>query len=125
MEGIFDVPYGADGMGIGEQYPVADYGTPSPDMQGATWGELNEAGFDRPDPAPAIEIDGEVRELFFYVLRDAEGQIVATWDEGRWWTPAESAAFTAVMASPVVRRMAEATASLTGNRAQRRRRRKQ
>jgi len=27
------------------------------------------------------------------VLRDPVGRIVATWDEGRWWTPDESAEF--------------------------------
>jgi hypothetical protein len=31
----------------------------------------------------------------FLVLRDPSGAIVASWAEGRWWTPAEAAAFTA------------------------------
>lgn len=29
-------------------------------------------------------------EALFPALRDADGVIVATWDEGRWWTPEES-----------------------------------
>lgn len=33
----------------------------------------------------------------FRALRNREGVIVATWDEGRWWTPEESDAFIAAM----------------------------
>jgi hypothetical protein len=33
----------------------------------------------------------------FHVLRDSEETIVATWDEGRWWTSEESDAFTAAI----------------------------
>ena len=33
----------------------------------------------------------------YLVLRDPDGVIVATWDEGRWWTPEESDAFTAAI----------------------------
>jgi hypothetical protein len=44
-------------------------------------------------------IDGDVlaqvgREARSFVLRNPTGKIVATWDEGRWWTPEESAEFT-------------------------------
>jgi hypothetical protein len=37
----------------------------------------------------------------FLVLRDPSGAIVATWDEGRWWTPEESDALTAALISEV------------------------
>jgi hypothetical protein len=36
-------------------------------------------------------------ECTFTALRDPDGAIVATWDEGRWWTPSESDAFTAAI----------------------------
>jgi len=35
------------------------------------------------------------------VLRDPDGTIVATWDEGRWWTPEESARFVEVLTSEI------------------------
>lgn len=39
------------------------------------------------------------QELQVQVLRDPEGAIVATWDEGRWWTPEESARFVEALTS--------------------------
>jgi hypothetical protein len=42
------------------------------------------------EPALAAQI---LRDTYSRVLRDAEENIVATWDEGRWWTPDESAEF--------------------------------
>jgi hypothetical protein len=33
----------------------------------------------------------------FPALLNPDGVIVATWDEGRWWTPEESDAFTAAL----------------------------
>jgi hypothetical protein len=42
------------------------------------------------DPDTAAQL---LRSAAFRVLRDPEGGIVATWDEGRWWTPDESAEF--------------------------------
>jgi hypothetical protein len=42
------------------------------------------------DPQLASDI---LREMPALVLCDPEGAIVATWDEGRWWTPDESAEF--------------------------------
>jgi hypothetical protein len=81
----------------------------------ATFAELRAAGFHgrpeaepierEPGTAPLDEllIPGEeglvsastlLGDATFHVLRDSEETIVATWDEGRWWTPEESDAFT-------------------------------
>ena len=119
------VKRGGAGLGIGEQYPVSVYGPPQAKHGGATWEDLREAGFDRPGDGPTfVGPDGEEHPLFFFVLRDMQG-IVATWDEGRWWTPRESAAFTASMLHPAVRMLAETTHAIeTENRETRRRRRR-
>ncbi len=86
---------------------------------GATMAQLRAAGFyggpgadshlgeDKPGQQPLDEmlVEGEqritpdvtvqmLRSATFLMLRDATGSIVATWDEGRWWTPAESDEFT-------------------------------
>jgi hypothetical protein len=58
-------------------------------------------------------------EMMIACLRDDDGNVVATWDEGRWWTQEESAAFVLTLTNPLMRQMAEATAL---NRSQRRRR---
>jgi len=84
----------------------------------ATFADLRAAGFHaggepperKPGTAPALErfVDGRqtirpedasalLAESLFHVLRDPAGKIVATWDEGRWWTPEESDAFTAMI----------------------------
>jgi len=42
-----------------------------------------------------IPMNTVLAESDSYVLLDPEGKIVATWDEGRWWTPEESDLFTA------------------------------
>jgi hypothetical protein len=81
----------------------------------ASHAELQAAGFhlgedlgkDEPGQQPLDEmlVEGEqvigpdvaaqlLRQSKFLVLRDPQGTIVATWDEGRWWTPEESAEFT-------------------------------
>ena len=70
---------------------------------GATSSELQAAGFhrgarvqNRPEQTlrrTGYEVlrdpDGRLRQVRFRVLRDPEGRIVATWGEGRWWTPDE------------------------------------
>jgi hypothetical protein len=84
----------------------------------ASYAELQAAGFHggteaepverKPGTAPASELTtiGEqlvdptmakaiLAESTFRVMRDPERAIVATWDEGRWWTPAESDAYSA------------------------------
>lgn len=122
------VAYGGAGLGIGEQYPVEVWGTPngSPE-QSASRTEMCEAGFDRPAHPETKLIDQhgnevDIGSLRYFVLRDDGGQIVATWDEGRWWSLAESEALIAAMVNPAVRQMAEATHSFTElNREQRRR----
>ncbi len=62
--------------------------------------ELAEAGF---EVAP-LYINGETgrsrfgpaegyHPVHFHYLRNPEGELVATWDEGRYWTPEESASW--------------------------------
>lgn len=66
-------------------------------------GDLGEA---RPGDPPLSEMLVEGRQMVepdtaalllrhakLKVLRDTQGRIVATWDEGRWWTPEESDEF--------------------------------
>ena len=36
----------------------------------------------------------------FLYLRNPEGEIVATWDEGRWWTPEESKSWDLMLQVP-------------------------
>jgi hypothetical protein len=43
------------------------------------------------------------QESGHHVLRNREGAIIATWDEGRWWTPEESEAFTAALVAELRR----------------------
>lgn len=121
-DNIVTTPYGAEGLGIGERYPVADYGTPGSDDEhwgSASWAELREAGFDREGEGPVlVDEAGNSHPAYFFTLL-VDGAIVAVWDEGRWWTPEESAAFSTVLGSPLMRQLAEATAM---NREQRRRR---
>jgi hypothetical protein len=71
--------------------------------------ELEAAGFQRgPGARPALQpgsaplselvVDADVSGVpletlagaVFIVLRNSGGSIVATWSEGRWWTPEES-----------------------------------
>ena len=71
----------------------------------ATYAELRAVGFHqggRADGADrlsgpqdiALDLAGQIlKNVTFRVLRDPAGKIVATWDEGRWWTPSESDEF--------------------------------
>lgn len=121
LENMNSVEYGGEGLGISQEYPVEKYGTWAHATERANWQELNDAGFDRPGEGPII--NGE--KPLFFVLRNIDGDIVASWDEGRWWTPRESEAFLATMMSPAVKMLAETTHAIeTKNREQRRRRRK-
>ncbi len=100
----------------------------------ATEAEVEAAGFrgagpEKPGQQPLDEMiveDGEqmlpievvdqvMRQARHRVLRDPHGEIVATWDEGRWWTPSESGEFTR-------RLVAEMTAPPPMNRRERRQR---
>lgn len=136
VDDIMAVPRGGEGLGIGCEYPVGVYGTCfeiDPEAAAAgwrevtvSWDELRQAGFNRPagEGPVIVDADGVEHEAFFFGLADPVGQLVATWDEGRWWTPLESEAFAATMQNPAVRMLAETTYAIaTGNRAQRRRRR--
>jgi hypothetical protein len=66
---------------------------------GASFAELQAAGFheDTRDAEDGHADDPTLARIIlnerFQVLRDPNGTIVATWDEGRWWTPEESAEF--------------------------------
>jgi hypothetical protein len=84
----------------------------------ASYAELQAAGFHGGPEAPPVRrspgtppiselvVPGEVvqvsaatllAEAKFRALRDRDSRIVATWDEGHWWTPSESVAFTAAL----------------------------
>jgi hypothetical protein len=54
-----------------------------------------------------IQENAKAQGLTFIYLKNAEGEIVATWDEGRWWTPDESAAFTLMGMTPAAYALAE------------------
>jgi hypothetical protein len=81
--------------------------------------EAAEAGF-RCGQIFLAEVDGEMkashdpewhpdaRPIHYSFLRDQNGDLVATWDEGRWWTPDESAAWGLMLASPAAYQLAEA-----------------
>lgn len=98
-------------MDIPRTYPTMPDGFTE---RGATHAEMVAAGFRqgadvgtrRPGEQPLDEmlVDGPqsigpdlaaqiLREKKVRVLCDSAGKIVATWDEGRWWTPSESAEF--------------------------------
>ncbi|MGE5273861.1 MAG: hypothetical protein ACM3QU_08915 [Verrucomicrobiota bacterium] len=86
-----------DPRNIAETYPGVP---PGFSVDSATIAELREAGFDGREPGqpragaqPLDEMPVDGRQTV-HVLRDPEGQIVATWNEGegRWWTPKEWAA---------------------------------
>jgi hypothetical protein len=57
--------------------------------------ELRAAGFHSQLEAADVEAHdmGLPPGVRFKVLRDPSRAVVAQWDEGRWWTPAESDAF--------------------------------
>jgi hypothetical protein len=125
--------YGAD-----RDIPNTYHEVPAGFTEGdATDPELRAAGFrggfdvgtDKPGQQPLDEmlVDGQqvvvgpdlagqiLRESTFKALRDPAGMLVATWDEGRWWTLEESAEF--------VRQLVQEAAPPV-NRAERRARRK-
>jgi len=62
--------------------------------------------------------------LAYCYLRNADGVLVATWDEGRWWTPEESAAFRLMLQVPDTYVVAEGFRQQSLPRRERRRRRK-
>lgn len=72
--------------------------------------QITEAGFDAPsrlwfDPetqTASMEEKPGTTLLAWRYLRDPEGKLVATWDEGRWWTPEESEAFHLMLMVPGV-----------------------
>lgn len=111
-DGLFsDTPRGED-LPIGKTYPYPQ--DDLPEGFTAEWiraddPQLEEAGFTpvhiyvtedgrgvfeppHPDAVPAS----------FGYLRNPVGKLVATWDEGRWWTPEESEAFHLMLRVPGV-----------------------
>ena len=70
----------------------ADPGEDKPGQQPLS--EMLVSGSQMLTPDVAAQV---MRNALFRVLRDPDGSIVATWDEGRWWTPDESEAFTALL----------------------------
>lgn len=75
--------------------------------------EIAEAGF---EVAVCYLVDGQMQlqppyegatPASYLYLRDQDGKIVATWDEGRWWTSEESAAFKLMLLTPATYFMAE------------------
>jgi hypothetical protein len=66
-------------------YPDDDEGRPRPGD--APLDELAVEGPQRMEPGVADQL---LRASTFVVLRDPDGVIAATWDEGRWWTPSEA-----------------------------------
>jgi len=93
-------------------YTPARWQTPIPEGWKEVWiagddDEPAEAGF----KVAALYVDKEAgtasytpgpgREVTSYLyLRDHEGSLVATWDEGRWWTPDESNQFQLMLLVP-------------------------
>jgi hypothetical protein len=67
---------------------VPDLGTNEPGQQPLD--EMLVEGPQRVDPDVAKQV---LRQVTVRVLRAPNGDIAATWDEGRWWTPDESAEF--------------------------------
>jgi hypothetical protein len=76
-------------------------------------GEIEEAGFnvavtfigEREDGSTFVTSDPEAGNMGFPIgaflfLRNRDDEIVATWDEGRWWTPEESNAFALMLQVP-------------------------
>jgi hypothetical protein len=115
-------------MGISEEYPVALYGTPFDGVSrvvGLGWKELNAVGFPRDDPEDLTVVDQHGNQTLWRDMRHfcltVDEKVVALWDEGRWWTPAENEAFVTILRSPLMKQLAEATAM---NRAQRRSRKR-
>jgi hypothetical protein len=53
-----------------------------------------------PEQVGWLQGQAQAQGMTFIYLRNAEDEIVATWDEGRWWTPDESAAFALMGTTP-------------------------
>lgn len=60
-----------------------------------------------PETVGTLQANAKANGLTFVYLKNTEGKIVATWDEGRWWTPDESAAFSLMATTPAAYALAE------------------
>jgi hypothetical protein len=81
-------------MKPGSEYPIPNtygtdqYGAPGHTTDWAMTRDLADAGFEGETvEVPTGVLTHQIRSM---VLRNALGQIVATWDERRWWIPDES-----------------------------------
>lgn len=113
----FPIPckYEFTATGIGEQPKATTpkFDTPIPEGWSEEWiyhddPRVQEYGF---TPAPlwydeatqqaGFEWSPGAKPLAVRYLLDEEGALVATWDEGRWWTPEESDQFVAMIGGRV------------------------
>ena len=114
-----DLDWILDKMPRGEDLPIActyefSKGKPGPEQEDVPEGwqivgdvtpeDVAAAGW--PQMAHLQEAVLSMGKTFIY-LKNAEDEIVATWDEGRWWTPDESASFTLMGLAPATYAMAE------------------
>jgi hypothetical protein len=105
MEWLRDSPRG-DRLPIGCQHRFS-FGKPTFDLADLPdgWtvkyrphGHPDTAAFPTADQPPIILPDG--RPLVMVFLQDPDGELVATWDERRWWTPEESNAWLLMLRVP-------------------------
>jgi hypothetical protein len=105
----------------GEDLPVActyefSKGKPGPEQSDLPEGwriaghdvspeDIVEAGW--PEIVGSLQGRAHEQGMTFIYLRNSENEIVATWDEGRWWTSDESAAFTLMARAPASYAIAE------------------
>lgn len=86
-----------DASDLPEGWRIAGHDVESEDVVAAGW----------PEAMGVIQANAKANGLTFIYLKNIEGEIVATWDEGRWWTPDESAAFTLMGTTPAAYALAE------------------
>lgn len=104
-----DTPRG-ELLPIGRTYAFGD--ADLPEGWSAEWivptdSEVQEGGFisppvwvDREKGYASFGPDEGLTQGKFLYLRNPDGVLVATWDEGRWWTPPESEAFLTMLRVP-------------------------
>lgn len=73
----------------------------------AIWPRNDERVRHFPTCGPQGVTDQEGYPIGMAFLLNPEGEPVATWDEGRWWTPEESNAWLTMLAVPAAYVMAE------------------
>jgi hypothetical protein len=86
-----------DASDLPEDWRIAGSEVEPEDIVAAGW----------PEYFASIQGKAKLDGLTFIFLKNNEEEIVATWDEGRWWTPDESAAFTLMGTTPAAYALAE------------------